>query len=455
MRRGRHILRSTPFRFAVTFTALFVVVFVLSGAIVYQVMSGEMSERLDETVWQTFTVIAASYGDNEMEDLVAAVESHAAATDQDDQIVALTDTSGERLAGNFAPGKFADGFSSLTGQELGLPNAESYRVLSGKVGSNRLTVGISHDEMDELKTVVLNGFGWGTGIAALLAMTAGALLAARVQRRLDAIASTMVEVSTGRLDARIPLIGNGDDIDGVSGQVNAALHRLASLVEGMRQVSNDIAHDLKTPLNRLHIILESAAGKAGDPSLAAELAEATVEMEGINATFDALLRIAQIEAGARKARFKPVEVGDILEAIADAYTEVAADDGKTLSLTARTSDACMVNGDADLLTQLFANLVENALRHCPSGTSIALSVAAHGDRIVAEARDDGPGIPIEEREKVFRRLYRMDKSRTTPGSGLGLSLASAIADLHGAGISLEDGAPGLRVLVSFPRLGTT
>ncbi|RWF22639.1 HAMP domain-containing sensor histidine kinase, partial [Mesorhizobium sp.] len=264
-------------------------------------------------------------------------------------------------------------------------------------------------------------------------------------------ASTMVDVSHGRLDARIPLIGSGDDIDAVSAQVNAALERLSALVDGMREVSANIAHDLKTPLNRLQMILESAADKTvSGEDVSAELTDARAESQQINSTFDALLRVAQIEAGARKARFVDLDVGPIVETIGDVYADVAEDDGKSLSTGVVPDTKWYIHGDRDLLMQMLANLVENALRHCPPGTAIGLSVTRDGSHVLIHVRDNGPGIPAEEREKVFRRLYRLDASRTTPGSGLGLSLAKAVADLHGAVITLEDCKPGLGVTVSFP-----
>lgn len=294
-------------------------------------------------------------------------------------------------------------------------------------------------------------FGWGTLFITGLAIAGGALLASRVQRRLDGIAATMVDVSHGRLDARIPLTGNGDDIDGVSAQVNAALDRLSALVDGMREVSANIAHDLKTPLNRLQMILEQAVDKAASgEDVSTELTDARAESLQINETFDALLRIAQIEAGARKARFVDLDVGGVVDTIGEVYADVAEDDGKSLSTSLVPETKWYIHGDRDLLMQMLSNLVENALRHCPPGTAIELAVSRQDDSILVRVRDNGPGIPPGEREKVFERLYRLDSSRTTPGSGLGLSLVKAVADLHGATITLEDNNPGLVVSVSFP-----
>ena len=445
------LLRSTPFRLALTFAFLFMLAFILSGAIVYQMMSADLAGQLDDTIKETYAVIAASYADNDPKELVETVESHATRSPKKEQLFSLTDAAGNRLAGNFTAAGLPDGFSMFGAEMPGLPQGTEYRAYSGAVGSNTLTVAISLSETEELETIMLMSFGWATLIITGLAVAGGALLASRVQLRLDGIAATMVDVSHGRLDTRIPLTGTGDDIDLVSSQVNAALDRLSGLVDGMKQVSANIAHDLKTPLNRLQMILDSASEKnLSGQKVGSELAEAHAESLQINETFDALLRIAQIEAGARKARFTDVDLGEILQTIAEIYTDVAEDDCKSLSSVELYQTAGRIHGDPELLTQMFANLVENALRHCPPGTTIKLSVARDGDHVLAGVADNGPGIPADEREKVFQRLYRLDHSRSTPGSGLGLSLVRAIADLHGATIALEDCRPGLAVMVSFP-----
>ncbi|QPC95858.1 ATP-binding protein [Mesorhizobium sp. INR15] len=444
------LLRSTPFRLALTFAFLFVLAFVLSGSIVYQMMSANLNSRLDRSIRETYSIIAATYGGNDIDDLIATVESHMSMSPTKEQLFSLANSSGKQLAGNFVATALPEGFSVISANAPGVPADAAYRAYSGSIGGNNLTVAFNLSETEELEQIVLMSFGWGTLIITGLALTGGALLASRVQRRLDGIAATMVEVSHGTLDARIPLIGSGDDIDVVSGQVNAALDRLSALVDGMKQVSANIAHDLKTPLNRLQLILDVASQKtASGQEVSDDLVEARAEGTQINETFDALLRIAQIEAGARKARFTDLDLSEVVETIAEIYADVAEDDGKSLSSIALQSGN-VIHGDRELLTQLFANLVENALRHCPTGTSIELSVIRQADHILAKVSDNGPGIPAGEREKVFQRLYRLDSSRSTPGSGLGLSLVRAIVDLHGATAVLQDCQPGLAVVVSFP-----
>ncbi|MFB9984374.1 sensor histidine kinase [Mesorhizobium kowhaii] len=446
------LLRSTPFRLALIFAFLFVLAFVLSGAIVYRLMSANLADRLDESIKETYSVVAATYAESDLEDLISTVDSHSALSPKRKQLFSLTGPDGKHLAGNFTAADLPDGFSMFDAAVSGMPSGSEYRAYSGSVGANKLAVAFNLSETEELESIVLMSFGWGTLIITGLAVAGGALLASRVQRRLDGIAATMVDVSHGRLDARIPLIGNGDDIDRVSSQVNAALDRLSALVEGMKQVSANIAHDLKTPLNRLQMILEAASERtASGQDVTDDLAEALAEGHQINETFEALLRIAQIEAGARKARFIDLDVNGVIETIAEIYGDVAEDDGKSLSAKIFQGPECQIHGDWELLTQMSANLVENALRHCPPGTAIELSVTRQDDCILVKVSDNGPGIPPEERERVFQRLYRLDHSRTTPGDGLGLSLVRAIADLHGASISLEDNHPGLTVTVNFPR----
>lgn len=444
--------RSTPFRLALSFAFLFLLAFLLSGLVVYQLMRADLSDRLDAAARETFSVISATYAEGDLEDLVATVDSHSRLVSGKEQLFSLTGVKGEHLAGNLTASGLPAGVSIIDDRTAGVPEGISYRAYSGKVGANSLTVALSVSQTEALENIMFDGFGWATVIVACVAVAGGALLATRVQRRLDAIALTMGDVSQGRLDARIPLIGNGDDIDGVSAQVNAALDRLSALVEGMRQVSSDIAHDLKTPLNRLQMTLEAADEKvASGNDVSREIVEALTESGQINETFEALLRIAQIEAGARKARFADLNLDTVVDAIAEIYADVAEDAG--MSLSARKTlqgPGGLIHGDSELLTQMFANLVENVLRHCPCGTAIELSVRRDGDRVVAIVADDGPGIPQEEHDKVFQRLFRLDKSRTTPGSGLGLSLVRAIADLHGAAIKLEDRRPGLAVIVDFP-----
>jgi len=440
------VWRSTPFRLAITFGLVFVIAFVITGFITYQLLRQNLVQELDDSIKEIHAVIASTYAPDDMEDLISAVNTYAHVNKADERIFALIDADGKPIAGNFSGGTLQDGISDVSSEDLCLGGDTDYRVLSGMIADKRLIVGQSYEKTDRLEDITFISFAWASVLVIALAIVGGVLLASKAQRRLDGIAKAMDAVSHGQLDTRVPLQGNGDDIDAVSAQINQALERLSVLVETMRQISADIAHELKTPLNRLRMQIETAiSGEERGEKVTAALLDSRDEADQINSTFEALLRISQIEAGARKTRFRAIDLAEVMTSVFEIYADVAEDNGQTLTTHVDTGGNCIVQGDRELLTQMFVNLVENAIRHCPADTNIDLSLLKDDRQVTATVADTGPGIPAGEREKVFRRLYRLDKSRTTSGSGLGLSLVRAIADLHGGSVILRNNNPGLRV----------
>ena len=449
MRRDK-LVKSTPFRLALIFALMFVGAFLATGVIVYELVSLELQRHQDETIQETYAVIASAYGDSDLTDLLDTVRTNIHATRGHARIFLVTGPDGKALAGNVPAQGFPDGWSDAVAGRIGLSGDTRYRIYAGEVDGKRLVVGLSYQEVDSLNEIMLGSFAWASLVVVVLAVAGGVLIATRAQARFDAVRDTMDRVSLGDLSARIPLSDRNDDIDLLARDINAALTRLAATVEGMKQVSADIAHDLKTPLNRLKITIEDALDRHEDgEAVVGDLELAAQEADRINQTFEALLRIAQIESGARKARFAAVDLDEILSALADVYADVAEDAGQKLVATFEKGEPAVIPGDRELLTQMYVNLIENAIRHCPPGTTIRLNVERRTDQIVTVVEDDGPGIPEAEREQVFRRLYRLEKSRSSPGTGLGLSLVKAVADLHEASIHLEDAQPGLRVAMTF------
>jgi signal transduction histidine kinase len=442
--------QSTPFRLAVILGLAFMVSLLVAGIVALQLVQRDLSARTDQTISDTFAVIAQSFGENDITDLADTVNSHANASPDRSRVFLLKGPSGAVLAGNVGGSPLTLGWVTVASDALGLPpGSERYRVFTGNVGPYFLLVGESYAEARSIADIVTASLAWAGALFAALVIATGVLLASRAQRRLDRIAATMALIGHGDLDARIPVGNNVDDVSRLARQVNDALDRLASLVEGMRQVSVDIAHDLKTPLNRLSITLENAiATEPGDRDLTTLLLQAQDEARQINKTFDALLRIAQLESGARRSRFVVIALEPIVTAIGEVYADVAEEAGQ--HLTTQGQKDIFVLGDRELLVQLLANLVENAIRHCPARTDIYVTARYVGNRPVLAVSDNGPGVPENERSQIFKRLYRLEKSRTTPGTGLGLSLVKAIADLHGASIMLADNGPGLSVTLRFP-----
>lgn len=269
---------------------------------------------------------------------------------------------------------------------------------------------------------------WRTaaGVGLLLAVVGGVFLSGGFLRRISEINATADAIMTGHLGSRIPIRGTGDEIDQLSEKLNQMLDRLYDVMEGLRQVSTDIAHDLRTPLSRLKQELEA------DEALA---------------LFAALLRIAQIESGSRRTHFADVDLSALLMTLAEVYGPVAEEADH--ALRAAVEPGIHVVGDAELLTQMFVNLIENALRHTPALSVVEITLARGPGCARAEIADNGPGIPAAHRLNVLKRFYRLDASRTTPGHGLGLALVSAIAHLHEARLSLADNEPGLNAVLIF------
>jgi signal transduction histidine kinase len=285
--------------------------------------------------------------------------------------------------------------------------------------------------------------------AMLLAVAGGLLVSWSFLRRTDAMARACRDIMDGDLKLRIPVRGTKDQLDRLAEAINEMLSRIGQLMDNLSQVSNDIAHDLRTPVTHLRHRLERARAECRTPEeYATALETAITKADEILGLFAALLRIAQIEGGERRSAFTNLDLGALVEQMHEIFDPVAEEAGHSLHLT--SAPGLVIRGDRQLLTQLFSNLIENAIVHTPSGTRITLSSLSAGGQAVAQVSDDGPGVPAEEHERLFRRLYRREASRTQPGYGLGLALASAIADLHGARIRIVREGPGMRVEVSFP-----
>ena len=299
----------------------------------------------------------------------------------------------------------------------------------------------------DMQRAIGRAFASAGALTLLLAIAGGVVLGGGFLRRIDTIGRTSRAIMEGDLSARIPVRGTNDEIDQLVLGLNAMLERIQHLMEGMRQVTNDIAHDLRTPLGRLRQRLEDArehAASTADYAVATEAAIA--EADTLLDIFSALLRIAQLESGAQKSAFAEVDLSALVRGVAEAYQPASEDSGHRLEIA--VEDGLSLNGDRQLLAQMISNLVENALHHTPAGTVVSIAARKTRTGFELQVADTGPGIPEAEREKVFDRFYRLDRSRATAGSGLGLALVKAIATLHGLALRLEDRQPGLAIVVT-------
>ena len=310
----------------------------------------------------------------------------------------------------------------------------------------RLYVAQDTEALEELRDAITNTFLFGGSITVGLVLLGGLATSWLFLRRIERINMAAHRIMGGALTERVPLRGNNDEFDRLSGNLNRMLEQIEVLIGNQKRVTSDIAHDLRTPLTRLRQDLDEARTKPLQVADYGKVIDSAIgDTDDILRTFSALLHIAEIDSGEQKAGFATVPLSDLMQGLAETYAPVAEESGHLL-VTA-IEPGIHMRGDKALLTQLFANLCENALRHTPKGTEIALRLHRDGHELVAEVADNGPGVPPEQRERVFRPFYRLDESRSTPGSGLGLALAAAIARLHGATISLGDAAPGARFQV--------
>lgn len=324
--------------------------------------------------------------------------------------------------------------AKLTGFGLTLPDGAFLLVAQD---ATRLT---------DMQHATVQAFAWASGLTLLLAIAGGAFLSNSFLRRIDTITRTSRAIMEGDLSARIPVRGTHDEIDQLIANLNAMLARIQQLMDGLRQVSSDIAHDLRTPLGRLRQHLEDARERAKTTADYDSATDAAIEeADELLETFSALLRIAQVEAGAQKSAFTDIDLSALARSVGEAYQPAAEDSGHTLDI--RIEDGVHLIGDRQLLAQMISNLVENALRHTASGSTVTLAMQRTNAGFRIEIADNGPGIPEAERGKVFDRFYRLDRSRSTAGSGLGLAMVKAIAGLHGLTIELTDRKPGLGVVI--------
>ena len=368
----------------------------------------------------------------------------------------LRDASGAHLAGEMTvDAALRPGWVTIRQQEMpeageGGKRPEALRALVSDLGGGlQLVVGEDQGRIGEVEEAVASAFLWTTGLAVLLGIGGGALVSRAFLARVDAIARTAEAIIGGDLARRVPVRGTGDDLDRLAGTLNHMLDRIGALMDSLRQVSSDVAHDLRTPLSRLYQRLEDArthARSVAEYEVAVD--GAMRESEELLETFSALLRIAQVEGASPRAGFRGVDLSAVVESVVDAYRPDAEE--ATHRLVARVTPGVVVHGDQELLTQAIANLMENALRHTPAGTLIAVSLSRDDAGDCLAVVDDGPGVAPGDMPRLADRFYRGERSRTTPGNGLGLSLVAAVADLHGATLQLQHAAPGLRATLRLP-----
>lgn len=449
---------SGAFRFAVVIAAIFALGSLALVIVVDHSMQAYAAEATAVGLKAETAILAGELGEGGRRELVATINRRQHAGDEQPFRYLLLDAQGKRLAGDLPSASARTGRSMLSfADDPAAPGETSTPEILQCLGTrlpddSLLLVATDTFDIELLRARVVAFTGWSGAVLTVLVLVGGYLVGRLLLRRLNAVNAAVGRIMAGGLSERLPPIGMSPEFDHLSTNLNLMLDRVARLMDGMRQVSTDIAHDLRTPLTRLRQQLEHVRGAGSLEAYDRGIDTALSQTDEILDIFRALLRIGALEAGDGQGLLTGVDLSEVLSRVGQAYLPAAEDADHVLSMA--IAPDVLVTGDAALLAQLFVNLVENALTHTPAGSRILLSLRREAGHAVATVADNGPGVPAEARTRILTRFYRLDSSRHAPGAGLGLALAAAIATLHKATLSVEDNEPGLRVDVLFAERGS-
>jgi signal transduction histidine kinase len=463
------LIRTTAFR--LTLAYLFLFALFAASLLGYFAWNTRrlITEQITSTVNAETGEISDIYGRRGLRGLVFTIENRALRPGAN--LYLVTTPTGQAVAGNvgsLAPGVMGtSGWSETAYRRLDEQDDADHRALvrvTELSSGFRLLIGRDLEERRRLFGIVAKAAQWSVLIVVVLGLGGGIFVARRVLTRIDAMTGTAQRIMAGDLSGRLPVGRSGDELDRLAGNLNAMLERIEALMMGLKEVSDNIAHDLKTPLTRLRNRAEEALASAGNEAEYRTALERTIEeSDGLIRTFNALLMIARAESGQARDNMDNFDAADVANGIHELYEPLAEDDGMTLHV--KTVPAPL-HGNRELISQALANLVENAIKYGkpvasaqPLGADavagareILIEARRDGDQVLLSVTDHGPGIPESDRKHAVERFVRLEASRTQPGSGLGLSLAAAVATLHGGDLRLGDAQPGLRATLAIPAL---
>ncbi|MDO3721227.1 HAMP domain-containing sensor histidine kinase [Marinobacter sp. chi1] len=453
-------LRTSSFQLALLYMVVFATSVFLLLAFIYWRTAGFMTAQTDETIEAEVAGLAEQYRGRGVNGLITIIRERVARDPNAKSIYLLTTDDFLKLAGNIE--SWPQGTRSESGwinftldESVGwsgpqrLARARIFEVQGGL----RLLVGRDVDDLTSLKRVIETAINWGMGITLALALLGGFLMSRSTTRRIEVINNTSRRIMNGHLSLRIPTRGTDDDFDQLADNLNRMLDRIVYLMEGIRHVSDNIAHDLRTPLTRLRNQLENTLLSVDNDEAREQAGRAVAEADQLLSTFNALLRIARLETRGNTADMKVVSLDELVTDACELYEALAED--KDQVFEQQLEKGVMIEGDRDLLFQMVSNLIDNAIKYTPEKGTIGVVVRKSGGDAVFEVSDTGIGVPDEEKDQIFQRFYRVGKSRSLPGNGLGLSLVSAVSEIHQGQIVLTDtypgkNPPGLTVSVHMP-----
>jgi signal transduction histidine kinase len=446
-----NLLRTTAFQLALLYAVMLIGSTMVVAVVLYWATIGYLQRQTDTTIEVEIAGLREQYQQRGLNGLVRVIRERLQSAEDPGAIYLFADRRLRPLAGNLPAWpelvNRADGWHTFTNQHRQPPVPARARVLLLPEG---LVLLVGRDVSD-LRALLQRGFTallWSGGLVVLLGLLGGALLSRNVRSRVDTLNQVMQAFADGEFQRRVPVRGTGDEFDQLAASLNAMLDRTNQLMEDVRHVGDSIAHELRTPLTRLRHSLEQIATDITVEDMREQALQATEDADRLLAIFSALLRIARIESGTYKRRFEPVSLAQLIDDAVEMYDVVAEEAG--IEIRQEILPTPVIPGDRDLIFQAMANLLDNALKHTPAGGIISLSLSPADQSAVFSIADTGGGLPTSEIDLVTRRFYRSNVGRQPSGSGLGLSLVNAVAQLHTAQLKLENTDAGLQVSLRFP-----
>lgn len=458
----QRLLQTSIFRIALLYLLLLGLTLAVLLGFIYWQTRGLLERQTDETVQAEIRGLAEQYRDEGLVRLMEVIHERSGPRGAPENVYLLTGPGYQPLAGNLARWPAAasgqEGWLEVTLARRDDPSGGPH-VIRGRAfdlaGGYHLFVGRDTLARGDFRSIMAGALTWAVPPALLLGLLGGALIGRYSLKRVDAVRAASEHIVRGDLSRRVPLTGSGDEFDRLAATINQMLARIETLMDGMRLVTDSLAHDLRSPLTRARGAIEMALRRpGGDSREDAEsyrhaLEQTAAELETILRTFESLINIAQAEAGLNRLTLGELDLSALTHDLLEVYQPIAEEAG--LELTGEIADGILVKGHRQLLGQALANLLDNAVKYSPAGGRIAVALAAADGTARLTLADSGPGVPLEDRARVLQRFVRLDTSRGTPGSGLGLSLVAAVAKLHDVSLALDDNEPGLAVTLSFAR----
>lgn len=444
-----NFLRSAAYRIALVYALGFAMATAALGVAVIFFAHAAFMRQLEAQIIEDSGALAAEYRLEGQKGLNFAIGEREAGNATNELLYAVFARDGRRISGGLHARRPVTGWSDLDFQDpLEGPDVARAWAVDLDDGT-RLVVGADRSVVERVDGMLGGIFLAAFAVILLLSLSGALLLGAYLRRRLAGISGAADRIMAGDIRRRVPESGTGDEFDALAHALNRMLDRITGLLENLRQLSGDIAHDLRTPLARLRSHLEESLEDVGGPERQrARLSSALEQTDGVLALFAAILRISEIEGGRRKASFRAIDLSEMTSDIVDSYIPAVAEGGRSLS--SHVTVAATVQGDHELLAQAIINLLDNAQMHTPPGTQIDLVLEKDATAVRVVICDNGPGVPVEQHDAIFRRFVRLDRGRTISGNGLGLNLVAAIVAMHDGRVEVGDNGPGLKIGFSLP-----